>query len=71
VTTITGMLWELFVAGMLFYGLALVGIAAANSRGGTRRLEAPDNHDAPILVKHRSSQVTTATVATRSGHSDN
>jgi hypothetical protein len=69
VTTITGMFWELFVAGLLFYGLALTGIAAATGRGGIPRLETPDEHDAPILVTHRSRRATTATVATRSGHS--
>lgn len=63
----TEMVWELFVAGLLLYGLAFLGIAAVSGRGGPRSLEIPDHHDAPIFVTRRSSRATTATVTTRTG----
>jgi hypothetical protein len=65
--TMTEMVWELFVAGLLLYGLAFLGIAAVSGRGGARSLEIPDYHDAPIFVTRRSSRATTATVTTRTG----
>lgn len=65
--TMTEMVWELFVAGLLLYGLAFLGIAAVRDRGGARSLEIPDYHDAPIFVTRRSSRATTATVTTRTG----
>jgi hypothetical protein len=70
VTTMTGMLWEFLVTGLLLYGLALVGIAAVTGRGGVRRLECPDVYDAPIFVTRRNGRATTATMATRTGISN-
>jgi hypothetical protein len=63
----TEMVWELFVAGLLFYGLAFLGIAAASGRGGARSPEIPDARDAPIFVTRRSIRGTSATVTTRTG----
>jgi hypothetical protein len=63
----TEMFWELFVAGLLLYGLAFLGIAAVSGRGGAPSPEVPDHHDAPILVTRQSSRATTATVTTRTG----
>jgi hypothetical protein len=63
----TGMIWELFVVGLLFYGLAFLGITAVSGRGGLRRLEIPDAADAPIFVTRHSYRGTTATVTTRRG----
>jgi hypothetical protein len=71
VTTLTEMLWESLVAGLLLYGLAFVGIAVVRVRGGAPRFLSPDFYDAPITVTRLSSRATTATVATRSGYSDN
>jgi hypothetical protein len=48
------MIWELFVAGLLLYGLALLGLAAVSGSGSTRRGERPDEHDAPIFVRRRT-----------------
>lgn len=69
-TTMSEMLWELLVGGLLLYGLAFVGIAAVIGRGSARPLECPDLQDAPILVTRRGSRAATATVATRTGSSD-
>jgi hypothetical protein len=48
------MIWELFVAGLLLYGLALLGLAAVSGPAGARREETPYEHDGPIYVKRRS-----------------
>jgi hypothetical protein len=63
----TGMVWELFVVGLLLYGIAFLGIGAVSGRGGARRLAIPDERDAPIFVTRRSYRGTTATVTTRTG----
>jgi hypothetical protein len=70
VTTGTGMLWEMFVTGLLLYGLAFVGVAAVSGRAGVRRLQCPDVYDAPIFVTRRNGRATTATMSTRTGISD-
>jgi hypothetical protein len=63
----TGMVWELFVAGLLLYGLTFLGIAAGSGRRGGRGPEIPDERDAPIFVTRRSNRGTSATVTTRTG----
>jgi hypothetical protein len=70
VTTMTGMLWELLVTGLLLYGLAFVGVAAVTGRGGVRRLQSPDLYDAPIFVTRRNGRATPATMSTRTAISD-
>ncbi len=60
------MIWELFVAGLLLYGLALLGLAALNGPATTWRGARPDEHDAPIFVRRGSTQAT-PTVAQRTG----
>lgn len=54
----TAMVWELFVLGLLVYGFVLLAVAAIGARADTRRLEIPDDADAPILVTRRSSRAT-------------
>jgi hypothetical protein len=62
----SGMLWELFVVGLLFYGLVLTGLAAVMSRRWTARLETPDGQDAPIFVTRRTRE-TALTSGRRTG----
>jgi hypothetical protein len=63
----TGMIWELFVAGLLLYGLGFLALAAVSGRGGLRSLGIPEEREAPIFVTRRSSRGTSATVTTRAG----
>jgi hypothetical protein len=56
VWTMSEMIWELFVAGLLLYGLALLGLAAVSGPASVRRGERPDEHDAPIFVRRRTDQ---------------
>jgi hypothetical protein len=62
------MIFELFVAGLLLYGLALLGFAALSRPATTWRGERPDGRDAPIFVRRSSTQAT-PTVAQRTGTS--
>jgi hypothetical protein len=64
------MIWELFVVGLLLYGLVSLVYMALGGRGGPRRLELPDARDAPIVVTRRSTRVTTSSMVTRTGLSD-
>jgi hypothetical protein len=52
------MIWELFVAGLLLYGLALLGLAAVSGPASVQRVEQPDEHDAPIFVRRRTDHET-------------
>jgi hypothetical protein len=63
----TELFWELFIGGLLLYGLVslVVGAVAARSRVGT--IETPDHEDAPIFVTRRTRRAATATVTTRGG----
>jgi hypothetical protein len=49
----TGMAWQLFVIGLLLYGLIFTAIAPLLGSMGARRLEIPDHRDAPISVTRR------------------
>ena len=49
----TEMIWELFVVGLLLYGLALLGLAAVRRPAGVWHGE-PGEQDAPIFVRRRS-----------------
>jgi hypothetical protein len=67
----TGMFWELLVAGLLLYGIAILGIATVSGRGGGRGPEIPDPQipdepDAPIFVT-RTRRGPSATVTSRTG----
>jgi hypothetical protein len=62
----TGIVWELFVIGLLLYGLVFTGIAPLICAGGSRRLEVPDHRDAPIFVT-RPEDRSAAEATTRSG----
>ena len=64
----TEMIWELFVAGLLLYGLALLGLAAIRRPASVWRGEWPGEQDAPIVVRRRSTHET-PTVAQRTGRS--
>jgi hypothetical protein len=66
--TMTEMVWELYVLGLLLYGLAFLGIAALSARGGFGPA-IPDERDAPIVVTRRSERATTTTVITSTGSS--
>jgi hypothetical protein len=68
----TGIFWELLVAGLLLYGIAILGIATVIGRGGGRGPEIPepgipDEPDAPIFVTRRSRRGPSATVTSRTG----
>lgn len=47
------MIWELFVTGLLLYGLALLGFAALSRPATTLRGRWLDEHEAPIFVRRR------------------
>jgi len=62
------MIWELFVAGLLLYGLALLGLAALSGSDSAQRGERPDEQDAPIFVRRRTEHdVRTVTPRTETG----
>lgn len=63
----TEMVWELFVGGLLLYGLVVLMTAAVTDRGGPGTVGTPDQQDAPIFVSRRNGRATTATVTTRGG----
>jgi hypothetical protein len=54
---------DFFVAGLLLYGLVLLGFAAMSEPAIPNRLETPDMHDAPIFVTRRG----ISTMTTRKG----
>jgi hypothetical protein len=68
--TMTSMVWELFVVGLLLYGLVSLAYMALSGRGGPPQLELPDHRDAPIVVTRRSTFATTRNMVTRTGLSD-
>ena len=50
---------DVFIAGLLLYGLVLLGFAAMTEPTIPNRLETPDMHDAPISVTRRGMSTTT------------
>jgi hypothetical protein len=60
------MLWQLFVIGLLLYGLVFTGIAPIIAAGSARGLKIPDHRDAPIFVTRRDER-SPAEATTRSG----
>jgi hypothetical protein len=62
-----GIAWELFVVGLLVYGLVVLVVAAVTGRGRVGTIDCPDRNDAPIFVTRRFGREKTATVTTPSG----
>jgi hypothetical protein len=58
--------FDLFVIGMMLFGLAFLTFAAFAGPARVRTFSGPDRQDAPIFVRRPRARATT-TVATRSG----
>jgi hypothetical protein len=63
----TELFWELFIGGLLLYGLVSLVVGAVAARSGVGTIETPDQEDAPIFVRRRTGRASTATVTTRGG----
>jgi hypothetical protein len=61
------MILELFVGGLLLYGLALLVFAALRSSSNGRSADRTEQRDAPIFVTRRSGRSTYSTASTRTG----